>query len=264
MKRRRFLSWLGLGGPVSATIVLPGIRLEKDDGPKDYAPPIPEPEPLPEEAPELKICHDHKLFRKYLYINVNQKHINFTMPFGYDAVSANTLYSVIQNTFDEPGFMQYSIPISAQTRYQFSIINGWTLDESCLNKIANGSIVLTKEGLTGFHPGSHRSFMSLFSVGHCIKNVRCTWEILINGKVDRAGEFRTAGHFNELIEITGYDQDITTIKVTMDDGRCWENTYETHTIHLGSWMVPLCPNDTRWPQWEKDNRKWMKEKGLIK
>lgn len=265
MKRRGFLSWLGIGGP--AAVVASEIKLHDGYHPHteniDKGPKFPEPEPLPKEAPALKICRDFKLFKNYLYIDCINKLIDFTIPPGYDAVSANTLYSLIQETFDEPEHMQYSIPITAQTPVKYSMINGWSLHESCLNKIADGSISIIKDNWirkARRQPNRDRKFMSLFSVGHCIKNLRCTWEILVNKELVKVGEFRTIGNFNELIEITGYDQSITTIKVTMDDGRRWKNTFETHTIFDGQFVIPLFPNDFWVDEWYKNYQKWDKEK----
>ena len=54
--------------------------------------------------------------------------------------TVNELYSYLQDTFDEPGFMQYSVPMSAQTPTQYTLINGWFMDDNSMKALYGGSI----------------------------------------------------------------------------------------------------------------------------
>ena len=61
-------------------------------------------------------------------IDVVNKKITYTTAFVYDRppsiYTVNELYSYLQDTFDEPGYMQYSTPMTAQTPTQYSMVHG--------------------------------------------------------------------------------------------------------------------------------------------
>jgi len=66
--------------------------------------------------------------------------------------TVNELYSYLQDTFDEPGFLQYSIPMSAQTPTQYTLTNQWYIDDESAKALYGGSIQTsgwTKSGATG-------------------------------------------------------------------------------------------------------------------
>ena len=54
--------------------------------------------------------------------------------------TVNELYKYLQDTFDEPSFMQYSVPMSAQTPTQYTLINGWFMDDNTMKSLYGGSI----------------------------------------------------------------------------------------------------------------------------
>lgn len=54
--------------------------------------------------------------------------------------TVNELYSFLQDTFDEPGFLQHSVPMSAQTPTQYTLINGWFIDDESMKALYGGSI----------------------------------------------------------------------------------------------------------------------------
>lgn len=62
--------------------------------------------------------------KKITYIGKNKK-----------VYSANELYSLLQDTFDEPENMKYDIPIVAKSKTDFRLINGWTIDKESLKNI---------------------------------------------------------------------------------------------------------------------------------
>lgn len=77
-------------------------------------------------------------------IDVVDKKITMDTAFTNDRpvsiYTVNELYSYLQDTFDEPGFMQYSIPMSAQTPTQYTLINGWYMDDNSMKALYGGSI----------------------------------------------------------------------------------------------------------------------------
>jgi len=59
---------------------------------------------------------------------------------GATVYSARSLYSYLQNTFDEQGQMDDTVPMSAQTPTAFTLINGWFIPEVSTRFIDGGSI----------------------------------------------------------------------------------------------------------------------------
>ena len=51
----------------------------------------------------------------------------------------NDLYSYLQDVFDEPENMKYDIPIIANSKTSYSLINGWTIDPDSL-KFLKGTL----------------------------------------------------------------------------------------------------------------------------
>lgn len=77
-------------------------------------------------------------------IDVVDRKITYSTAFVSDRppsiYTVNELYSYLQDTFDEPGFMQYSVPMSAQTPTQYTMINGWFIDDESVKALYGGSI----------------------------------------------------------------------------------------------------------------------------
>lgn len=77
-------------------------------------------------------------------IDVVDKKITYTTAFVEDRppsiYTVNELYSFLQDTFDEPGFLQHEIPMSAQTPTQYTLINLWFIDDESMKALYGGSI----------------------------------------------------------------------------------------------------------------------------
>lgn len=54
--------------------------------------------------------------------------------------TVNELYSWLQDTFDEPSYLVYPVPMSAQTPTQYTLINGWYMDDQSMKALYGGSI----------------------------------------------------------------------------------------------------------------------------
>jgi hypothetical protein len=89
-------------------------------------------------------------------IDVVNSRISYTTAFVDDRppniYTVNELYSWLQDTFDEPSYMQYPVPMSAQTPTQYTIINAWFIDDNSVKALYGGSIQTdgwTKSGAAG-------------------------------------------------------------------------------------------------------------------
>jgi len=59
---------------------------------------------------------------------------------GTSIYSVNALYSYLQDTFDEQGQMDDTVPMSAQTPSEYTMINGWFMPNKATRYLASGSI----------------------------------------------------------------------------------------------------------------------------
>jgi hypothetical protein len=59
---------------------------------------------------------------------------------GTTVYSVNALYSWLESTFSGSGFMQYKPPMSASTPVNYTMINGWFIDEASLQYLKTGGI----------------------------------------------------------------------------------------------------------------------------
>jgi hypothetical protein len=89
-------------------------------------------------------------------IDYPNKRITFSTAFVNDRppsiYTVNELYSYLQDTFDEPAQMDDPIPMSAQTPTQYTLINGWFLDDNSAKALYGGSIQTSgwvKSGASG-------------------------------------------------------------------------------------------------------------------
>jgi len=51
------------------------------------------------------------------------------------------LYSYLQDVFDNPENMKYDIPIQAESKIKFFLINGWTIDDESIKHLKEGVII---------------------------------------------------------------------------------------------------------------------------
>lgn len=76
----------------------------------------------------------------------------FTSGIANTRYTVNELYSFLQDTFDEPAQMDNTIPMSAQTPTQYTLINKWFMDDETMKALYSGSIQTanwTKSGSEG-------------------------------------------------------------------------------------------------------------------
>ncbi len=58
-----------------------------------------------------------------------------------DSYTVNELYSYVQDRFDEPQNMRYDIPIEAESKTIYHLVNGWTIDEEGMKHLKGGTLV---------------------------------------------------------------------------------------------------------------------------
>ena len=76
--------------------------------------------------------HIRKNLDKIISVDVINKEISINHDVG---IMANMVYSYLQDMFDEPSFMQYQIPMIAQTPELYTFINGYRIREEDQFKI---------------------------------------------------------------------------------------------------------------------------------
>jgi hypothetical protein len=72
------------------------------------------------------------------YVNKRIFRLTAVQPSVVD--TAVSLYSAIQDEFDEPGQMDDQVPMSAQTPTEFSIINQWFIDDTSIQFLNGGAL----------------------------------------------------------------------------------------------------------------------------
>lgn len=61
-------------------------------------------------------------------------------PTGTDTFSSRTLYSWLMDQFDELSALDDRVPVSGQTENDFTLINGWWIDEAVYRSLTGGSV----------------------------------------------------------------------------------------------------------------------------
>jgi hypothetical protein len=225
MKRRSFLEWLGFGLP--ATVKLNTVNSVPEMPLLSYD---------PEEADEQNIYFGD--MREYLEIDLDNSVIDVFLPRGYDAVAINSIYSTINDIFDEPSYMQYMMPMSAQTSMHYIMINGWCLTKWSYDKLACGSLRSDDNSILRTH---------IKGIGRGHKGLTPTWEVSKDGRILSSGRFRNDKKIDETIETINFPLR-STLKVTLSDGDRWHGEFETELCY-GNIYVHVITNDMYWKQW---------------
>jgi len=82
------------------------------------------------------IADDFKIDFKNKKISLNQRGNSKTY-------TVNELYSYLQDRMDEPQNMDYEIPIEAESKTKFFLINGWKIDAKARKRLKGGSLEVT-------------------------------------------------------------------------------------------------------------------------
>lgn len=75
-------------------------------------------------------------------INPEEKIIEFNSKGPGKTYSVKEFYSYIMDVFDEPEYMRFDIPIEAESKNRFILINDWRIDKKA-KKLLKGTLITT-------------------------------------------------------------------------------------------------------------------------
>jgi len=73
-------------------------------------------------------------------IDPTNKTISYNTNGSKKVYTINQFYSFLQDTFDEPGYMTYEIPIRAKSKRKYFLINGWSIDKEGIKHLKEGTL----------------------------------------------------------------------------------------------------------------------------
>lgn len=75
-------------------------------------------------------------------LDFKKKQISHNQQGSETVYTLQELYSFIQDIFDEPKYMKYDIPIVANSKKEYTLINSWTITKDSLNYLKSGVLRL--------------------------------------------------------------------------------------------------------------------------
>ncbi|MFA7301582.1 MAG: hypothetical protein WC069_04685 [Candidatus Shapirobacteria bacterium] len=145
------------------------------------------------------------------YVNKRLTHTS-----GTTVYSSNALYTYIMNTFDELEQMDDTVPMSAQTPTDYTLINGWFVDDDSFKYLKSGAV--KTEG----HINDIR-ILTLASAGYT------------NAVAGDIGKVVTGGATGDTGKLLSYNNTTRKWWVRMDDsGDLFDNASEGLTIASGT------------------------------
>lgn len=125
-------------------------------------------------------------------LNYSTKKISHTS--GSTRYTVNALYSWLMDLFDDSGQMDDTVPISAQTPVEYTLINGWTFNaDSDLGYLYGGSIVVQKAT-------SDRDIWANFYTLGTIESDGVVY-LYQNGSLVSAPPGYSQGHVDQLVKV---------------------------------------------------------------
>jgi len=122
---------------------------------------------------------------------------------GSTRVTVNTLYSEIMDEFDEASQMDDTVPMSAQTPTEYTLLSPWTFDsDSDPGYLYGGSIVVEKAGT------DKDVWANFYTLGTTEADVVMFW--MQNGALVATHPGYTAGHIDQLIKVVSNGTSIST------------------------------------------------------
>ena len=84
-------------------------------------------------------------------IDFENKKIIYVAKVSGREFSVRELYSYLQDVFNEAGNMKYDIPIEAESKTKYFLVNGWTIDVKARKRLKGGSLeVIDRPGSPRF------------------------------------------------------------------------------------------------------------------
>ena len=81
------------------------------------------------------------MIEKDFKIDFKNKKISLSPKGKMSVYSVKDLYSLLMDLLDEPENMKYDIPIESTGKDEFSLINGWAIDEKAKKHLKGGTLV---------------------------------------------------------------------------------------------------------------------------
>ena len=135
---------------------------------------------------------------------------------GTTVYSANALYTYIMNTFDELEQMDDTVPMSAQTPTDYTLINGWFVDDESFKYLKGGAVK------TDGHLNDIR-ILTLTSTDY------------VNAVSGDIGKTVTGGSTGDTSKLLSYNNTTRKWWVRMDDsGDLYDDNDESMTISSGT------------------------------
>lgn len=122
---------------------------------------------------------------------------------GSTRVAVNTLYSALMDLADDAGFMDSTVPMSAQTPVEYTLINGWTFDSDAdPGYLYGGSIVVQKNT-------TDRDVWANFYTLGTIESDAVMY-LYQDGALVASHPGYTTGHIDQLVKVVAAGSDIST------------------------------------------------------
>jgi hypothetical protein len=134
-------------------------------------------------------------------INYSTKKISHVS--GSTRYTVNALYSWLMDLFDDASQMDDTVPMSAQTPTEYTLINGWTFDsDSDLGYLYGGSIVVQKATT------DRDVWANFYTLGTIEADGVVYW--FQNGAAVSAHPGYTTGHIDQLVKVVSNGSNIST------------------------------------------------------
>lgn len=138
-------------------------------------------------------------------LNYSTKKISHTS--GSTRYTVNALYSWLMDLFDDASQMDDTVPMSAQTPTEYTLINGWTFNaDSDLGYLYGGSIVVEK------NTTDKDVWANFYTLGTIETDGVVYW--YQNGSLVSAHPGYTSGHIDQLIKVVSGGSTIDSGNVT--------------------------------------------------
>lgn len=122
---------------------------------------------------------------------------------GTARITVNALYSEVMDEFDNSGQMDDTVPMSAQTPTEYTLINGWTFDSDAdLGYLYGGSVVVQKATT------DRDVWANFYTLGTIEADGVVYW--FQNGAAVAAHPGYTAGHIDQLIKVVAAGTNVST------------------------------------------------------
>ncbi len=177
---------------------------------------------------------------------------------GTTVYTVNHLYSYLLDYFDELGYLDDQIPMSASTPTEYNLINGWFIDDESFKYLSGGAI-------TSIGQNAEVYALTLNSVGYTSAVSGDLTKVVTNGGATHTGRLLAYDNTRRIWWIKKVLSVFTAEAVTITSGTgagtitsvatgesIWSNIYTLGTIVSGT-SLDVYQNDTQITPWWSTN-----------